>query len=408
MRSACSCLSACTAVTLRRSVVGSAAGDACAGRRRPPNPAALRRIRHRPPRPRTPRRPPDHVSAIEGAARLDREGELTDVERGVPLVAGDRLRTEAGRVEITLTDGTRLHLDRYSEIELASDLVVRLARGRLLVTMQRRRRRSRVGRSARRAGALRRRRAVPHRRRRRRRRRSRARRAARIGRARRATRGAVRLGTGERSRVRDGEAPSRPRHRSPRRRRPSSAGPTSSMSDELAEHDVADLSPVRARSLRRARSIAMAPGRPTRPTATCWYPSVEADWRPVLQRPLGSHARLRLDVDCRRPVGLSDAPLRPLAVERARSVVLDPVAPLGTGLGLLGDDAHLCRLVSARLERPSRRERVRLRERRSDLRARPRSRTAPGRSCRRVTSVGRRCRAIASIGRFSIASSRGS
>jgi hypothetical protein len=80
--------------------------------------------------------PAGHVSTLDGAARLDREGESSDVERGLPLVDGDRLRTEAGRLEITLTDGTLLHLDRFTEIEIASDLVIRVARGRLLVTMK--------------------------------------------------------------------------------------------------------------------------------------------------------------------------------------------------------------------------------------------------------------------------------
>ena len=80
--------------------------------------------------------PAGYLSAIEGAARVDREGALTDAERGLPLIGGDRLRTDAGRLEITLTDGSRIHLDRFSEIELPSELVVRLARGRLLVSLK--------------------------------------------------------------------------------------------------------------------------------------------------------------------------------------------------------------------------------------------------------------------------------
>jgi hypothetical protein len=80
--------------------------------------------------------PPGHVSATEGTARLEREGDIDDLAVGMALVAGDRVRTDAGRVEITLADGGLLHLDRYSEIDWASDSVVRLGRGRLLVTLR--------------------------------------------------------------------------------------------------------------------------------------------------------------------------------------------------------------------------------------------------------------------------------
>jgi hypothetical protein len=79
--------------------------------------------------------PAGFVSTVDGVARLDRDGEESDVERGVPLVEGDRIRTDAGRIEITLSDGTLLHLDRFSEIDVIADQVIRLGRGRLLVTI---------------------------------------------------------------------------------------------------------------------------------------------------------------------------------------------------------------------------------------------------------------------------------
>jgi hypothetical protein len=221
--------------------------------------------------------PAGYVSAIEGAARLDREGEATDVDRGVPLVAGDRLRTDAGRVEITLTDGTRLHLDRYSEIELPSDLVVRLARGKLLITINAGAG-DRVSVEA--PGAL-----------------------ARFdedGQYRIAVggedavevelavlrgsgeissdAGAVRLGTGERSRVRDGQAPSRP----------DTVAATPTTLERWADE-------LMSASWQNTTSQTYLPSELDPYASTfdrygswqtdvtyghVWYPSVESDWRP--------------------------------------------------------------------------------------------------------------------------------
>jgi len=78
-------------------------------------------------------RAPAYIAAVDGLARLDREGQSEAAERGVPLVPGDRLRTEGGRVELAFPNGTQLYLDRYTEVELADPLGVRVARGRLYV-----------------------------------------------------------------------------------------------------------------------------------------------------------------------------------------------------------------------------------------------------------------------------------
>ena len=51
----------------------------------------------------------------------------------MPLVPGDRLRTEGGRVELAFPNGTQVYLDRYTEVELADPLGLRVARGRLYV-----------------------------------------------------------------------------------------------------------------------------------------------------------------------------------------------------------------------------------------------------------------------------------
>jgi uncharacterized membrane protein YgcG len=79
--------------------------------------------------------PPAYVSAVDGTARIDREGRSETLESGMPVLAGDRIRTDAGRVEITFADGSLIHLDRYADADLASDTIVRLSRGRLLATI---------------------------------------------------------------------------------------------------------------------------------------------------------------------------------------------------------------------------------------------------------------------------------
>jgi hypothetical protein len=78
---------------------------------------------------------PAYVSAVDGTARIDRGGTSEAIESGMPVVAGDRLRTESGRLELTFSDGSLVHLDRYADVDLAADNVLRLSRGRLLATI---------------------------------------------------------------------------------------------------------------------------------------------------------------------------------------------------------------------------------------------------------------------------------
>jgi hypothetical protein len=81
-------------------------------------------------------RAPAYIAALDGIARLDREGQTETAERGVPIVPGDRIRTEAGRVELAFPDGGQVYLDRYTEVELEDDVTLRLARGRLYLRVQ--------------------------------------------------------------------------------------------------------------------------------------------------------------------------------------------------------------------------------------------------------------------------------
>src|SRR6187455_2801164 len=49
---------------------------------------------------------PAHISFVEGSVTLEREGRLEPAEANLALLAGDRLRTRGGRVEILFADGS--------------------------------------------------------------------------------------------------------------------------------------------------------------------------------------------------------------------------------------------------------------------------------------------------------------
>jgi hypothetical protein len=74
--------------------------------------------------------PPAHVSLVEGTATLEREGREEN-PLNMPLLGGDRLRTADGRVEVLFADGSTLHLDRSTTIDVQSDVLLRLIDGRV-------------------------------------------------------------------------------------------------------------------------------------------------------------------------------------------------------------------------------------------------------------------------------------
>ena len=74
---------------------------------------------------------PAHISLVEGTAILERDGETDSSPSSMPLLAGDRVRTRAGRVEILFADGSTLHLDAHTVVDFQSDEVIRLLEGRV-------------------------------------------------------------------------------------------------------------------------------------------------------------------------------------------------------------------------------------------------------------------------------------
>jgi len=79
--------------------------------------------------------PPPHIDFVEGAATLEREGQADSAAPGMPLVAGDRVRTDGGRVELIFPDGTALDVDEYTSIDLMSPTLLRATTGRVLLTV---------------------------------------------------------------------------------------------------------------------------------------------------------------------------------------------------------------------------------------------------------------------------------
>jgi hypothetical protein len=75
--------------------------------------------------------PPAHVAFVDGTATLERDGALDSEPRNMPLVAGDRLRTRNGRVEVLFADGATLHLDANTLVDFQSDELIRLLEGRI-------------------------------------------------------------------------------------------------------------------------------------------------------------------------------------------------------------------------------------------------------------------------------------
>jgi hypothetical protein len=78
---------------------------------------------------------PAHVAFVDGVVVLERDGQIDDAPGSMPLLAGDRLRTRGGRVEVLFADGSTLHLDNHSVVDLQSDDLIRLVEGRIRLTI---------------------------------------------------------------------------------------------------------------------------------------------------------------------------------------------------------------------------------------------------------------------------------
>jgi hypothetical protein len=89
------------------------------------------------PQPASPDEVPAHIAIVDGAATLEREGRIESTIENVALVAGDRLQTERGRVEVLFADGSTLDVDEHSSVDFLSDSLMRLLAGRARLSIAR-------------------------------------------------------------------------------------------------------------------------------------------------------------------------------------------------------------------------------------------------------------------------------
>jgi hypothetical protein len=278
-------------------------------------------------------RAPAYIAAVDGAAHLDRDGQSETAERGVPLVPGDRLRTDGGRVEMAFPNGSQVYLDRYTEVELQDPLSLRVARGRLYV---------RVSSTIDAAERL----AID------------------------GPNASVEFQDDGEYRVAIGGTDAAEVELVVLRGQAALSSEGGNVLVPQGHSAVAER-PVRLAAVppRRARGIRLD-------LRSLRHLAERRDLRrglvsdqhrrrlaAVLRRPLGLHLELRVDMDRRRRrLGLPHPPLRPLEPRLAR-LVLDSLPALGRGMGLLGGGVGLRRLVPARLERSAGPQRVPLRPR---------------------------------------------
>jgi len=78
---------------------------------------------------------PAHVSHVEGTVTLEREGRPENSPLNMPLLSGDRLKTLDGRAEILFADGSALHLDSRTTLDIQSEELARLIDGRMRLAM---------------------------------------------------------------------------------------------------------------------------------------------------------------------------------------------------------------------------------------------------------------------------------
>src|SRR5260221_9317921 len=79
--------------------------------------------------------PPAYVAVLDGDVTLVREGQTTNAILNMPIVAGDRLATGAGRTEVLFPDGSALDLDEGTTADFSGDARVRLSTGRAILVV---------------------------------------------------------------------------------------------------------------------------------------------------------------------------------------------------------------------------------------------------------------------------------
>jgi hypothetical protein len=79
--------------------------------------------------------PPGYLLGVEGSAVLERDNTTGDAIPGMPLLIGDRLRSEGGRLEVKWAERSELLLARYTDLDILARGMVRVPRGRVTVKL---------------------------------------------------------------------------------------------------------------------------------------------------------------------------------------------------------------------------------------------------------------------------------
>ncbi|HEY6210891.1 MAG TPA: FecR family protein, partial [Vicinamibacterales bacterium] len=79
--------------------------------------------------------PPAQIAVLDGDVSLLRDGQPITAIVNMPVVAGDRLTTTAGRVEVLFPDGVALDLDEGVTLDFTAETRVRLSSGRAILVV---------------------------------------------------------------------------------------------------------------------------------------------------------------------------------------------------------------------------------------------------------------------------------
>ncbi|MPY86664.1 MAG: hypothetical protein GEU99_01935 [Luteitalea sp.] len=79
--------------------------------------------------------PPPSVSDVDGSAQLIRRDQEEALSVGIPLIAGDSIVTDGGRVELVWGNGSVISVDEGSRLDLLSDDLIRLVGGRVRIEL---------------------------------------------------------------------------------------------------------------------------------------------------------------------------------------------------------------------------------------------------------------------------------
>ena len=78
---------------------------------------------------------PAHIARVDGQVTLERSGQVESAPLNMPVIAGDHLRTDDGRLEVMLAEGGTLALDRGTSVDVQSAALVSLKDGRVRLTI---------------------------------------------------------------------------------------------------------------------------------------------------------------------------------------------------------------------------------------------------------------------------------